>query len=573
VSLLRTSGIARAFGPVTVLEEISFQVQAGERVGLVGANGSGKSTLLRIITGETAPDAGQVSIAEGVEVGYLPQEGPVAAATLTIDALIRESVGGLRSLEQRLRALEGVLTHAQGAALDEALTEYGDLAERFERRGGYQLDYQIDAVLAGLGLAHLPRERQVGTLSGGERSRVLLAGLLLQSPDLLLLDEPTNHLDFASAAWLGRFLAAYRGAFVAVSHDRHFLNGAVNRIVEVDEYSHTLNEYPGNYDQYRAAKDREQARHLEQFERQQDEIKELRKAIKVSARQVSHNRPPTDNDKVARHFFREQVEGAISRNVRNAEERLRRIEAAPVPKPARGLRINPDLDPAEIRSEQVIVADGLTRRFGKRTVLDDVSFVVGSRARVVIVGENGAGKSTLLDLIAGLSEPDGGTVRIAPGARLGYLDQDARALDRKATLIESYLEGLHGQRDELVNGLFHYGFFVADDLGKGVGQLSLGQRRKLQLAKLMAQHANVLLLDEPTNHLSLDLLDQFERALADFAGPVVIVSHDRWLIERFQGQIWELRDGRLHQHLAAPAEVVDELVARRAAAPLRAAGV
>ena len=571
LSLLHIEGIARAFGPVLVLEGISFQVNAGERVGLVGANGSGKSTLLRIITGEMAADAGQVSIGNGVEVGYLPQEGPAAAADLTIDELIRESVGGLRSLERQLRELEAVLTHAQGVDLDAALLEYGELAERFERRGGYELDYRIDAVLAGLGLAHVPRSRQVGTLSGGERSRVMLAGLLLQSPDVLLLDEPTNHLDFASAAWLESFLATYRGAFVAVSHDRHFLNQAVTRVIEIDEHSHTLKEYPGNYDQYRSAKDREQARQQDAYARQQEEIKELRRAIKSTARQVSHNRPPTDNDKFAKHFFREQVEGAISRNVHNAEERLRRIEADPVPKPARGLRINPDLDPTEIRSEQAIRVDGLTKRFGERTVLDEVSFTLGSRARVVIVGENGAGKSTLLDLIAGLGVPDAGAVRVAAGARLGYLDQDARTLDRRRTLIESYLEGLNGVRDELVTGLFHYGFFVPDDLGKQVGQLSLGQRRKLQLAKLMAERANVLLLDEPTNHLSLDLLDQFERALADFQGPVLTVSHDRWLIERFQGQLWELRDGRLIQHHESPAAVVAGLLARRDASPLSTA--
>ena len=221
----------------------------------------------------------------------------------------------------------------------------------------------------------------------------------------------------------------------------------------------------------------------------------------------------------------------------------------------------------------MIRVDGLTKRFGERTVLDDVSFTLGSRARVVVVGENGAGKSTLLDLIAGLGAPDAGSVRVAAGARLGYLDQDARTLDRERTLIESYLEGLNGVRDELVTGLFHYGFFVPDDLGKRVGQLSLGQRRKLQLAKLMAERANVLLLDEPTNHLSLDLLDQFERALADFQGPVLIVSHDRWLIERFQGQLWELRDGRLIQHHESPVTVVAGLLTGRDASPLSAAAI
>jgi macrolide transport system ATP-binding/permease protein len=565
--VLSVEQIAKAYGPVAVLESIDFHVSAGERVGLVGANGSGKSTLLRIITGEVPADGGRVSIGSGVEVGYLPQEQP-SVAELTIDALIFESIGGLRSLEARLRLLETVLTQAQGAELGEALAEYGDLAERFERRGGYELEHQVDAVLSGLGLAHLPRDRRAGTLSGGERSRVMLAALLLQSPDLLLLDEPTNHLDFASAAWLETFLTTYRGAFLAVSHDRHFLNRTVTRILEIDEHSHGLGEYPGDYDAYRAAKEREYARQEQDFERQQEEMNALRRAVKVSGRQVAHNRRPTDNDTLSYNGHGEYVQKAISRNVRNAEERLKRLAADPAPKPPRLLRINPDLDPAELRSDQAIHAEGLVKRLGGRAVLEDVSFTLGSRARVVVVGENGAGKSTLLDLIAGRTRPDAGTVRLAGGVRLGYLDQDARGLDRGRTLVESYLDGLDGPRDELVNGLFHYGLFHADDLSKQVGQLSLGQRRKLQLAKLMAERANVLLLDEPTNHLSLDLLEAFERALADFPGPLLAVSHDRWLIERFEGQVWELRDGRLIQHHDPPGLVVAVLLARRDQSPL-----
>jgi macrolide transport system ATP-binding/permease protein len=560
--LLSVEKLAKTYGPITVLEDVALQISSGERIGLVGANGSGKSTLLRIVTGELPADAGRVTIGNGVEVGYLPQEQP-ATADLTIDELILDAVGGLRDLEHRLRELETVLTRAQGQELDEALAEYGDLAERFERRGGYDLDHQIDAVLAGLGLGHLPRDRRVGTLSGGERSRVMLAALLLKSPDLLLLDEPTNHLDFASAAWLERYLADYRGAFLAVSHDRHFLNRAVTRIAEIDDHTHGLSEYVGNYDAYRAAKEREYERQVEAFTSQQEEMKELRRAIKVKARQVSHARPPTDNDKFANNFFHEQVDRAISRNVRNAEERLKRLEANPAPKPPRLLRINPDLDPAALRSDQAIAVDGLTKRYSDVTVLGDVSFTLGSRARVIVVGENGAGKSTLLDLIAGRSRPDAGSVRLAGGARLGYLDQDARDLDRGRTLVESYLDGLDGPRDELVNGLFHYGLFQADDLSKQVGQLSLGQRRKLQLAKLMAQRANLLLLDEPTNHLSLDLLEAFERALADFAGPILAVSHDRWLIERFGAQVWELRDGHLTRHHDDPALVLANLLNRR----------
>ncbi|MCC6174954.1 MAG: ABC-F family ATP-binding cassette domain-containing protein [Chloroflexi bacterium] len=559
--LLSAETITRAFGPVTVLDAVSLHVEVGARIGLVGANGSGKTTLLRILAGEDRQDDGRVRREADVDVGYLPQEQP-EAADLTLDELIRDAVGGLRTLERWLRELEALLGEASGATLEAVLAEYGDVAERFERRGGYDLEHRIDSVLDGLGIGHLPRTRRVGTLSGGEHARVMLAGLLLRSPDLLLLDEPTNHLDFASAAWLETFLTSYRGAFVAVSHDRHFLNRAVTTILEIDEDTHQLVEYVGDYDAYRTARAREQARREEAYARQQEEIKELRRAIKVSGRQVSHNRPSTDNDKFASHFFRERVEQAVSRNVRNAEERLRRIESDPLARPVRALRINPDLDPAELRSEQAVVVDGVSKRFDSRTVLDAVSLSLGSRARIVVVGENGAGKSTLLDTIAGRTRPDTGSVRLAGGVRLGYLDRDARTLDRRRTLVESYLDGLDGSHEELVSGLFHYGFFRADDLTKEVGQLSLGQRRKLQLAQLMAEHANVLLLDEPTTHLSLDLLDAFERALADFPGAVLAVSHDRWFVERFNGEIWELRDGRLTHHDGPPAAVMEVLVPR-----------
>ena len=332
-----------------------------------------------------------MSVPSGVEVGHLPQEQPDVAG-LTVEDLIRDAVGGLRSLEHRLRLLEATLTEAKGAALDVALAEYGDVAERFERRGGYDLNHRIDAVLAGLGLADLPRDRRVGTLSGGERSRVMLAALLLRA-ELLLLDEPTNHLDFASAAWLESFLTGYRGGLVAVSHDRHFLNRTATRIAELDDDTHHLTEYVGDYDAYRAAKDREQARQQEEFERQQDEIKELRRAIRVTARQVSHNRPPTDNDKFAKHFFGGRVEQAISRNVRSAQERLKRLEADRAARPSRSLRINPDLDPAELRSDQAIRVDGLGKTFGGRDVLADVSFTLDSRARVVVVARTGPGRA------------------------------------------------------------------------------------------------------------------------------------------------------------------------------------
>ena len=546
--LLALDRITKSYDPTTVLDGVSLVLNDGDRVALVGANGSGKSTLLRILTGEVEPDGGTTRVATGVELGYLPQEPPDVGAQSLAD-LLAESVGGLRTLERRLRELEGVMTTATGPQLDAATAEYGDVLERFERRGGYELEHRTEEVLAGLGLAHLPREQAFATLSGGEKTRVLLAGLLLRSPDVLLLDEPTNHLDGASTAWLEGYLGRYRGAFLVVSHDRRFLNAVATVIVELDEHTRTLATYPGNYDTYRAAKLAEQERIERDYERQQEEVKALRRAVKTTGRQVSHARPPTDGDKFAKNFFREQVDRAVSRNVRNAEERLRRIEDDPARKPARALRINPDFDPSTFRSEVAIGLEGVTVRLGGRTILDRVSLVVGPRDRVVVVGENGVGKSTLLNVIAGRLRPDAGTVRVASAARVGYLDQDGHDLDPRMTLLEAYRRDLPGNEEEIANGLFRHGFFRRDDLARPVGRLSLGQRRKLQVARLVAERANLLLLDEPTNHLSFDVLEALEEALRAFPGPLVAVSHDRWFIDRFGGRVLELGDGRLHAGL------------------------
>ncbi|HYI16051.1 MAG TPA: ATP-binding cassette domain-containing protein, partial [Thermomicrobiales bacterium] len=347
------------------------------------------------------------------------------------------------------------------------------------------------------------------------------------------------------------------------SHDRHFLNGIVTRIVEIDEHTRATKEYAGNYDAYLIERQRQREQWELDYAEQQDEIKELKRAIRLSAHNVGHRRPARDNDKSLYDFKGGRVANAISRNVRSAEERLRRIEADPIPKPPSEMRIAPDFNPDELKSENVIVASGVTKAFGATPVLDCISFTLGPRDRVVIVGPNGAGKSTLLDILAGRATADSGTVTHASGARLGYLDQDGRGLDPNGTVLATYRDGLIGYEDEFISDLFRHGLFTLDDLDKRVSELSAGQRRKLQLARLMAERANVLLLDEPTNHLAFDILEAFEAALIDYPGPILAVSHDRWFIQRFGasgGQVWELRNGHLIPHAGNAADVIESLI-------------
>lgn len=546
--LLSVELISKAYGDNQVLNQVSFTLAPGQKLGLVGANGVGKSTLLKIIVGEVEADGGRVTPAAGTQLGYLPQVLSGADA-LTVDQLIMASLAELQQLEARLRELEAALAAANGN-LDTLLADYGQASEQFEQRGGYDLEYRRAAILAGLQIDHIDSARPVSTLSGGEKSRVGLAALLLQEPDLLLLDEPTNHLDFRALEWLESYLRDFRGGLLAVSHDRQFLNQTVGEIVEIDEHSKESKSYHGNYDFYAQVKSQERIKWEESYWAQQEEIWELRKVIKQKARQVGHsNRAPRDGDKYVVFFKSQRVDDAVARNLRAAEEKLRRIEEDPIPKPPRKLEINPTFDPEALVSRTPLLATGLHKRYGQQILLDDVSLTIDASSRVVIVGPNGAGKSTLLRILAGTEQADQGTVTRAPSVVLGYLDQEQQTLDPQQNVFESFRNGRPGEYEEFKAELLGYGLFAYAELEKPVGALSVGQKRKLQVASLLTQHANLLLLDEPTNHISLDVLEEFEQALSNFTGPVIAVSHDRRFIRRFAHEIWELSDCKLKRYL------------------------
>jgi macrolide transport system ATP-binding/permease protein len=543
IPMLTIRHLFKSYGAITVLEDISFVVNPNDRAGIVGSNGVGKTTLLNILVGQESIDSGSFSFDPFTEVGYLPQTTPEFSGH-TMQDLILESVGNLRQLEERMRELETAMSTAKDDQLAGLMDEYEQVSTRFQDRGGYELDYRIDTIMDGLRLSYLPRDREMQTLSGGEKARVGLAILLLRSPDLLLLDEPTNHLDFTSLEWLESYLSHYKGAILLVSHDRQFLNRAVNQIFEIDEHSHHLKKYDGNYDEYVLAKAAERAKWEEDYERQQEEIKELRKRMRETARNVAHNRPATDNDKSANNFFGGRVQNTISRGVRAAEEQLRRIEADPLPKPPKLMQISSYFNVEPLQAEVVIRVSNLTKCWDETCLLDNVNFTIASDARILLFGPNGAGKTTLLKILLGLEKPDKGEINIVESARIGYLPQDPQ-MDLDKTVIETYRYGQVGYEGEFVGRLIGYGLFRLEDMQKKVGQLSIGQRRKLEIARLMAEGPNVLLLDEPTNYISLDVLEAFEAAIVAFPGPVIAVSHDRWFMQRFGGKIWELGDGKI----------------------------
>jgi len=376
-----------------------------------------------------------------------------------------------------------------------------------------------------------------------------LAALLLAAPDLLLLDEPTNHLDFVALAWLESYLKEYQGGVLVVSHDRQFLNQTVTTIVEIAEHSRAAKQYTGNYDFYAQIKVQERLKWVADYWAQQEEIWELRKLMKTKARVNPFARAPRDNDKFAFTFKAEKMQVSLSRNIRSAEEKLQRIEEDPIPKPPQELKINPDFDPQMLTSKTPIAVTGVSKAYGNQVVLDNVSCTIEPQSRIVIIGPNGAGKSTLLKLMAGTALPDSGSVEVAPSVVIGHLDQEQETLVTVGSLFDVYRNGRIGDREEMKAELLSYGLFAWPDLRKPAATLSVGQKRKLQIAALIAHKANLLLLDEPTNHISLDVLEEFEQALLSFAGPVVAISHDRRFIERFANEIWEMRDGRLTRFL------------------------
>jgi macrolide transport system ATP-binding/permease protein len=551
VSVLLVESVSRSFGPLLVLDRVSFAASAGDRVAVVGANGAGKTTLLRILAGADRPDGGRVEVAPGVRVGYLAQALPYPDDT-AVGSVIEHAFAEARAVETELRRLEGVLASAEGGDLDRALAVYGELADRFDRMGGYDLDGAVPVVLAGLGLDGIPLDRPLGGLSGGERSRLGMAALLLRAPDLLLLDEPTNHLDADALGWLEERLRGHRGAVVAVSHDRAFLDAVATRIVEIDEHDRRACVFPGAYRDFLAAKRLQRRQWEERYDRQQAEIRELRAAVGGQARQVAHNRPPRDGDKFLKAFKGGRVDAAVARNVRAAEEKLRRLEADPVPRPPEPIHINPVFDNAALRSRVPLLATGLRVAYGGRDILAGVDVAVDPGSRIVVVGPNGAGKSTLLRVLAGVERPAAGEVQRSPAAVVGYLAQEPRYPDPDATLWEVFRAGLPGTDEGLRADLFRYGLFTWDDATRRVGDLSLGQRQKLQLARLLAMRANLLLLDEPTNHLDFGTLEAFEAALETFPGPVVAVSHDRRFAARFGRTRWRVGDGRVVVDAAAP---------------------
>ncbi|WP_283136527.1 ribosomal protection-like ABC-F family protein [Rhizohabitans arisaemae] len=523
--------VVKSYDGRTVLDSVTCSFASGERTGIVGENGSGKSTLLRLLAGRERPDQGEIVVHAEGGVGYLAQDERLPPY-LTVRQVVDRALGELRAIEARMRHLEAAMAGGD----ESGLAEYGDLLTVFELRGGYDADARLEQALHGLGLDGVRRDRLAGGLSGGEQVRLRLASLLAAAPEVLLLDEPTNHLDDSALTWLEDYLRTRRGTTVAVSHDRTFLERVATSLLEVDADSRQVVRYGNGYSGYLAEKAASRVRQAQAHARWQDDVARFRESAATVARRVAPNRAMKDNNKVAYDRDAGRVQQSVASRVRNAEERLRRLLAEPVPPPPKPLRFAPVLRAAPLRGA---VLDAVDVTVAGR--LDPVSLTVSAGERVLISGLNGAGKSTLLRILAGDLAADGG--QVVRRGRIGCLAQDP-VFDRPdETLVAAFARGRPGPAAEQAERLLSLGLFERDRAAVRVGALSTGQRQRLALARLVSEQVDVLLLDEPTNHLSLALVEELESALADYDGALVVVSHDRLLRRRWTGTHFTLHTG------------------------------
>ncbi len=563
--MLRADNLSKYYGAKLIFDRVSFVINEGEKSGLVGKNGSGKSTLLKLLSGVERPDDGLVLRSPGTTVGYLPQTLEVHGRE-TVRATIDSALGKIPILRSRLGNLEEQMSRSDLGAgeMDGILAQYGDTRTRFEAIGGYEVEHEIDAVLHSLGLGGMDLDRPMGSLSGGEQIKLALARLLLSNPSLLLLDEPTNNLDLPALLWLEKYLKRYQGGVLVVSHDRRFLDRVVGQIIELDERERTTKIYPGNFSAYSRQKRVERAKWEAAYRDQQEWICRVERDIRNTQEQAKKTESETTND------FQRQLAKKVARKAKTRERKLERLLESEerLEKPPQEWSLKLDLDSSLSRQTMVARVRGVSWSYGDRTVLKQLDLDVRGRDRTVIVGGNGSGKSTLLKMVVQEMEPAEGTVQIGKGVRVGYFSQDHSGLDPDRTVHEEFCHDLAMYESE-ARRLLSYFLFFGDEVSKTVGSLSLGERAKLVLAKIVASGANFLVLDEPANHMDYKSLEVVESALRAFNGAILLVSHDRHFVDAAGvDRVYSLDDGRLRLHPGGYPEY-EAIVVARGSEPLR----
>ncbi len=516
---IQVEGLVKSFEiGKNILDGLTFQIDQGERVGLLGRNGAGKTTLFQILTGELDRDSGTVNVAKGRRLGLISQI-PVYPEGYTVEDVLRSAFSRLRSLAEEMEALAGRM--AAGETDPAVLRRYGTLNERFERFGGYDTDVAVNKVANGLSITEAQRGQLFESLSGGEKTRVNLGRLILEDTDILLLDEPTNHLDLHATEWLEDYIRAFRGTVVVISHDRYFLDRIVTRVIELQEGKAEF--YSGNYSFYAVEKERRYQERMKQYQKEQAKIAQLEKA----AEQL--------------RLWAFQGMDKTYRRAISMERRIERMRTTA--KPVKARKIDARFSAAEFHGDEVLAVRELAKSFGDKRLFDRISLKVEGGERIALIGDNGAGKTTLIRMIMGEEPPDGGRIRIGPQVRAAYLPQIVRFDHPDWNMVENMMAAKRGISAQSARNRLAAYDFRGEDVLKPVSVLSGGEQSRLRLCMLMDDEVNLLILDEPTNHLDIASREWIEEAVEAYDGTLLFVSHDRYFINRFATRIWEAAGG------------------------------
>jgi ATPase subunit of ABC transporter with duplicated ATPase domains len=511
--VLSLSRISKQYGRQVLFVDTSFQLNPGEKVGLVGPNGAGKTTIFRMITGEESPDEGDVSVPKKMSIGYFRQDVEEMSGRSVLDEAIAGS-GRLGDLHHELEALQHAMSDPAQADMDSVLERFGEVQEEYEHSGGYGLEAQAREVLHGLGFDDERIEGDVGVLSGGWKMRVAMARVLLGRPDVLLMDEPTNHLDIESIIWLEGFLASLPGALLMTSHDREFMNRTVSKIAEIDGGEITV--YSGNYDFY-----------------------EQERAVREANREAAYARQQAMLAKEQRFIERFSTHAAKAAQVQSRVKALEKIERIELPKKRQAVKFDFRKPPRS--GDQVAVVEDVSKAYGSRVIYDGFDMTIRRGERWCVMGKNGAGKTTLLRMVAGVLKPDAGSVTVGASVKMGYFAQQAFDLLRPDLTVEEQLQ--HDFPNESIGvlrnlaGAFQ---FSGDDVGKKIRALSGGEKTRLVIARMLLDPPNFLVLDEPTNHLDLFTKEMLIDSLKDYEGTMLFVSHDRAFLRSLSNRVLEL---------------------------------
>jgi len=518
LTIVELSNIRKSFGPNNIINGVSWQLDLGDKVALVGMNGSGKTTLIKIIAGIMPPDSGIVRVDNSLRIGYVPQK-PVFDTSATLKEYI--SAQELENLRQKIKQIEEEISLLKDdeTKLLETLDRYNFLQTEFENCDGYRYEARLETILNNMGLNQANLNKPITALSGGQKSRAQLAKALLRQPDLLLLDEPDSHLDIDALEWLEDLLYNYKGSVIVISHDRYLLENATNKTIEIEHGN--LHQYNGNYAYYTDQKQRAMTKQHYDYVNQQLEITHLKEAIES-----------------LRHWSAKSSNPKLGRRVRSMEKRLEWID--PVDKPRKKPKMQLAFDYQKRSGDMVVEAIDLSKKYGDQVLFSNVSFHVRWGDHVAIVGPNGSGKTTLIKILLGLEEPTNGQVYLGENLMISYFDQEQQGLNNQGNIYEEF-ESTNLTKNETMY-LLSKMLFRGDKAFKNINELSGGERNRVMLSKLVYTKANLIVMDEPTNHLDIPSIEMLEEALIAFRGTVILVSHDRHLLSKVSDTVIEINN-------------------------------